>query len=236
VQEGNGDEEIIAEKDCEDCESGRATTIAMALMVMSPVTANAKKKEKKYLPDFVRKAQAVLVVILPDAGEPLDDPLANRKAQEEVEKAFMKWRRYRLAVDASTADLVIGVRKGTGRTASPTIDGGPIDTRPAKIEATDNQIRIAAQQGHPPDVTQDGTATGTNGPNDRAHTGMEVGATDDTFEVFQGVVPYPVDNAPVWKYVAKDGRQRHRNSNNRSRRKTREAPARFSERTCPSDG
>jgi hypothetical protein len=38
----------------------------------------------------VWKAKTVLVVILPDAGEPTDDPLANRRAQEEVEKAFMK--------------------------------------------------------------------------------------------------------------------------------------------------
>ena len=68
-----------------------ATSAAMVLVVMSAGMASAKKKVKAYLPDYVLKAQSVFVVILPDAGEPIDDPSANRKAQEEVEKAFMKW-------------------------------------------------------------------------------------------------------------------------------------------------
>ena len=34
---------------------------------------------------------------------------------------------------------------------------------------------------------------------------MEVGPADDTFQVYQGGVQYPVDYAPVWKYFAKDG-------------------------------
>jgi len=58
-------------------------------------------------------------------GEPIDDITANRKAQEEVEKAFLKWGRYRLALDTDQADLVVGVRKGTGKIANPTIRGGP---------------------------------------------------------------------------------------------------------------
>lgn len=182
-----------------------AITVAMALAVMSAGMASAKKKERVYLPDFVLKAQTVLVVILPDAGEPMNDPFANRKAQEEVEKAFMKWGRYRLALDKSTADLVIAVLKGTGTVANPTINGGPVDTRPGTIETTDDQIRIGVQQGRPPDATQQVAPTGTNGPNEKPHGGMEVGAEDDTFMVFQGGVQYAVDNAPVWKYIARDG-------------------------------
>jgi hypothetical protein len=177
----------------------------MALVVISGGMASAKKKEKAYLPDYVWKAQRVLVVILPDSGESVDAPNANRKTQEEVEKAFMKWGRYRLVQEASQADLVVGVRKGTGKIANQTVSGGPVDSRPATIETTDNQVRIGVQQGHPTDVTQDGTPPGMNGPNDRAHTGMQVGAEDDVFKVFQGGVPYPVDNAPVWNYVSKDG-------------------------------
>ena len=174
----------------------------IALALVAVTTAGAKKKEKAVLPAYVLKAQTVLVVILPDSGEPIDDLTANRRAQEEVEKAFMKWRRYRLALDADQADLVVGVRKGTGKIANPTISGGPVDSRPGTIETTDNQIRIGVQQGHPPDVTD---PTGSNGPNDRAHTGMQVGAANDTFQVYQGGVQYPLDNAPVWKFIAKDG-------------------------------
>jgi hypothetical protein len=179
------------------------TTAAMtALVVLSAGMACAKKKEKAYLPDCVLKAQTVLVVVLPDAGEPMDDPFANRKAKEEVEKAFMKWGRYRLALDASTADLVIGVKKGSGKVVSPAITGGPTESpRPGTIETTDNQIRIGAQRGTPPAVTQEET----NAPNDRAQTRMEVGAENDTFKVFKGGVEYPVDYAPVWNYIAKDG-------------------------------
>jgi hypothetical protein len=187
-----------------------AITAAMALVVMLVGMATAKKKEKVYLPEYVLKAQTVLVVILPDSGEPMNDPFANRKAQEDVEKAFMKWGRYRLALEASTADLVIGIRRGTGQAASPTIYGGPVatDRRPATVETTDNQIRIGAQQGQPPSTTQEGDASGIGGqntPNDGPHIGMEAGAQDDTFMVFHGGVPYPADYAPVWKHIAKDG-------------------------------
>ena len=182
-----------------------ATLVVTVLIGMSAGIAIAKKKEKAYLPDYVLKAQSVLVVIMPDTGEPLDDSSANRKAQEEVEKALMKWGRYRLALDSNTADLVIGVRKGTGKPANPTVSGGPVDSRPASVETTDNQVRILAQQGRPTGLTQQSTPMDTSGPNGKAHTGMEVGAEDDTFMVFRGGVAYPLDAAPVWRHIAKDG-------------------------------
>lgn len=179
-----------------------ATGITMALaLALAAGMGSAKKKEKVLLPDFVLKAQTVVVLILPDAGEPMNDPFANRKAQEEVEKALMKWGRYRLTQDASTADLVIAVKKGSGKIANPTINGGPVDTRPGTIETTDNQIRIGAQQGRPPNGPESGDATGTSG---RASPGMEVGSSDDMFEVFRADI-YAGHDAPVWRYVAKDG-------------------------------
>ena len=151
-----------------------ATLVTMTVTLALAVgTASAKKKEKVLLPDFVLKAETVVVLILPDAGEPMNDPFANRKAQEEVEKALMKWGRYRLTQDASTADLVIAVKKGSGKIANPTINGGPVDTRPGTIETTDNQIRIGAQQGRPPNGPESGDAAGTGG---RASPGMEVGS------------------------------------------------------------
>jgi hypothetical protein len=179
-----------------------ATSVAMALaLALAAGMGSAKKKEKVLLPDFVLKAETVVVLILPDAGEPMNDPFANRKAQEEVEKALMKWGRYRLTQDASTADLVIAVKKGSGQIANPTINGGPVDTRPGTIETTDNQIRIGAQQGRPPNGPESGDATGTSG---RASPGMEVGSSDDMFEVFRADI-YTGRGAPVWQYVAKDG-------------------------------
>jgi hypothetical protein len=179
-----------------------ATMIAMALVLaLAAGMASAKKKEKVLLPDFVLKAETVVVLILPDTGEPMNDPFANRKAQEEVEKAVMKWGRYRLSQDTSTADLVIAVKKGSSKIANPTINGGPVDTRPGTIETTDNQIRIGVKQGTPPNGPGSGDATSSDG---RASPGMEVGSSDDRFEVFRAAI-YTGHDAPVWQYIAKDG-------------------------------
>ncbi|MGC2769319.1 MAG: hypothetical protein WB607_27720 [Candidatus Acidiferrum sp.] len=54
-------------------------------------TALAKKKEKAPLPELVVKAQSVAVLILPGTRESIADPVGNRRAQEDIEKAFMKW-------------------------------------------------------------------------------------------------------------------------------------------------
>jgi len=149
---------------------------AIATTATLLVVASANDKDKVLLPNYVLKAETVAVFILPDAAEPVNDPFANRKAQEEVEKAIMKWGRFRLTQEAFTAHLVIGVRKGTGKVVNPTISGGPIDTRPATIETTDNHIRIGVQQGHPPGETP---TAGTSG---RTSPGMEAGSIrEDVF-------------------------------------------------------
>ena len=177
-----------------------------AVLVLASTTATGKKKEKVMLPTYVLKAQTVLVVILPDSGEPINDVTANRKTLEEVEKALMKWGRFRLAVDATTADLVIGVRKGTGKAVSPTVNGGAGDS-PGTVETTDTQVRIGGSQGRPPATTesQDPNTPGQMPPSNRPHTGMEMGAAEDTFRVYQGGVEYPLDSAPIWTYVRKNG-------------------------------
>jgi len=144
------------------------TTAAMALVVILVGMASANKKEKVVLPDYVWKAKTVLVVILPDAGEPTDDPFANRRAQEEVEKAFMKWGRFQLTLDAELADLVVGVRKGTGRIANPTVNGGPVDSRPGTVEATDDAIRVGVTEGAPSRRDAAGRST-RNEWNERVH-------------------------------------------------------------------
>src|SRR5499427_1517724 len=101
----------------------------------------AKKKEKQVLPNTVLRAQTVFVVIQPDAREPLTEPNANLKAQKAVEEALMKWGKFRLALDTTAADIVISVQKGTGEVMSPTISGGPVDSRPGDVEGDAGQIR-----------------------------------------------------------------------------------------------
>ena len=100
--------------------------------------AAGKDKKKIILPKDVLEARTVLVVIDPDAGIAVDAPNANRTAQEDVEKALMSWGRFTLATDVSTADLIISVRRGNGKTAQPTIGGVPTNNRPVIFEPTDS--------------------------------------------------------------------------------------------------
>lgn len=161
-----------------------AACVAVLLAVAAPL--GAKDKEKSSLPDFVWQAKSVTVEILPDSADPADDLYANQKAQENVEKALLSWGRFRVEQEESVADLVIGVRKGSGKVASPTISRGPGASRPGTGQTTDDTIRI-------------GVHTPRNQGSSETAPGVEVGIVDDTLEVFQSGHP-----APVWKYSAKD--------------------------------
>jgi hypothetical protein len=164
-------------------------------------SVSAKKKEKQALPDVVLRAQTVAVLIQPDAKEPLTDPNANVKAQKTVEEALMKWGRFHLVMEVSTADIVISVEKGSGKAVSQTIGGGPVDSRPVIVDSTEGQIRVGGQKGHPPD------ATSTNDPStqdDRVHTGTQAGGSEDVLRLFIGGVEYPLDAGPVWTYSRRD--------------------------------
>jgi hypothetical protein len=61
--------------------------IGLALLVSS----FSFSKDKSVLPADVLSAQTVLVVIDPDAGEPLTSPGANSTAREDVERSITKW-------------------------------------------------------------------------------------------------------------------------------------------------
>src|SRR5262250_3166571 len=159
----------------------------------------AKKKNKQELPDLVLNAQTVLVVIYPNAGEPVTNPTANRTAQENVENALRKWGRFHLVMSPQTADLVIAVRKG--HAGGPTISNSPADDRPVILQPNDSgDVRIGAQQGHPPGLSDPGL-----GPQDRGpHMSNEVGSSEDSFEVYLGGVDYPLDASPIWGYMGKN--------------------------------
>jgi len=173
----------------------------LSLAFLLVLFANAKEKNKVVLPADVLQAQTVLVVIMPGAGEPLADPTANRKAREDVEKALMKWGRFRIATEAYTADLVIAVRKGNKQAIAPVIRGGPVDTRPVILEPTEGNTRVGAQQGRPPDLTRGGNSGRQDtGPK----LGTEAGPSEDIFAVYRGKIEYPLDSSPVWRYMAKD--------------------------------
>src|SRR5262245_11764666 len=133
--------------------SRRASMIALLLFLLLLIPqADAKNKKKQTLPDDVLRAQTVLVVIHPQAGEPVTNPGANRTARDEVEKAIMKWGRFRLAMESQTANLVIAVRREDAK--GPRVRNSPTDDRPVIGQQTEAQIRVGVQRGHPPDLTR----------------------------------------------------------------------------------
>src|SRR5947209_3173198 len=137
--------------------------LLLTLLVVPTLNAKDKDKKKSSLPELVIRARTVLVVIHPDAGEPLHQPTANATARENVEQALMNWGRLQPVMDGQVADLVIAVRTGTGRMVGPTVKGGPIDTRPTVMQPTDTGIRIGAQQGHAPPLNDPGMSSPRGG-------------------------------------------------------------------------
>jgi hypothetical protein len=172
--------------------------IPLAMLLALP--ANAKDKKKPTLPEYVLKATTVLVVVNPEAGEPLDQPMANATARDNVEKALMEWGRFRVVMDGAESDLVIAVRTGSGKMMQPTIKGTPIDSRPGVGQSTDSTIRIGGQQGHSPPLSD----PGIDGPQSGPRVSNEIGPSEDTFEVYRGGVQTPLDAPAVWRYIAKD--------------------------------
>lgn len=176
---------------------GRVLLLALGLAMVCLVAAG-KEKKKVLLPQDVLQARTVLVVIDPDAGVSLDSPKANRKAQENVEKALMKWGRFSLATDLSTADLVITVRKGSGKVVQPTIGGIPTNNRPVIFEPTDSGGRVGGSRGTPPMA---GDPTARQNPNPAPQ--VEIGPADDMFVVYRGDSDQALLAPAVWRYTAK---------------------------------
>jgi hypothetical protein len=168
------------------------------LVLLSASLTLADGKKKVLLPAYVLQARTVYVLIDPMAGTSMTSPLANKTALEDVEKALMKWGRFSLVTETQTADLIITVRKGSGKIVDRTIGGEPTNDRPVVVQATDESIRVGAHRGRPPDAAQ----TGQIGS--QPHPQTEVGPTDDVFVVYQGQVASPLNQAPAWEYEKKD--------------------------------
>ena len=172
----------------------------LALFVASSGYAKGKKP---LLPDYVLRAHTVMVVVNPGSEVPLMSPGENKRAQDDVEKAILKWGRFTLAQDSQSADLVVSIR--CGRVISPTISGGPTADRPVVLQQPgDGQVRAGVEVGRRPDVADPGPS---GAQNDGPHTGTEIGPADDLMQVFPGKTQYPLDAAPVWSYSGHDALQ-----------------------------
>jgi hypothetical protein len=176
-------------------------SLVFLLGMMCCVGAAGKDKKKILLPTAVLEARTVMVVVDPDAGVALEDPFGNRNAREDVERALMKWGRFRLEENAADAELVISIRKGNGRIARPSIGGVPINNRPVIFEPTDSGGRAGGQAGSPQPGYGDPTGPRDTGP----RPGVEVGDGEDMFAVYLGKREDPLNWLPVWRYSSEDG-------------------------------
>ncbi|MDR3741231.1 MAG: hypothetical protein P4L40_19605 [Terracidiphilus sp.] len=174
-------------------------TVTVSLLLLCSLSASAKDKKKILLTSDILEAQTVLVLVDPDAGVAIDAPMANRYAQRDVERALLRWGRFTIALDDSTADLIITVRKGNGRIAQPTIGGVPLNNRPVIFDPTDSGGTAGGHRGNPP-LNGDPTNTQPREPAPQA----EVGEAQDTFAVFRGRRAAALDYPPVWRYIARD--------------------------------
>jgi hypothetical protein len=183
--------------------------LAPALLLVLAITpAIAKDKNKTTLPAYVLSAQTVLVIVDPDAGEPIDQPYANRNARANVERALTEWGRFRLVNDGEKSDLIITVRTGNGKAVQPTIKGGGIDQRTGASADPDGTIHIGAHGGQPP--VDPGTyppgayPPGAPPPDGGPHVSNEVGPSQDMMAVFRGDIEHSLDGPAAWRYIAKD--------------------------------
>lgn len=181
--------------------------LAVTAMILCAATAPAKDKKKQLLPADVLRAKNVLVIIDPSAGMDASDPNANRYARENVEKALDQWGRFSVVQEGQTADLIIMVRKGSGKLVEPTIGGTPINSPPPVN---------GSQTSSPGQTTTRGGVRWGGLPNDASNGGVgpsnpspqvEAGQRDDTFVVYRGSDDpnwSPLDAPSVWRYSRKD--------------------------------
>jgi hypothetical protein len=173
----------------------------LSLVLLLACLASANNKKKDPLPAEVLDARTVVVLVDPDAGMSTSAPLANKTAQEDVEKALANWGRLKLVlIGGDNADLVITVRRGNDKIVQPTVRGEPTNDRPVVVVPNDNGIHIGVQQGRPPDSRQPPPAETS------PRLGGDVGPTEDALLVYRGGSGSPpLERAPVWRYVAKNG-------------------------------
>jgi hypothetical protein len=184
----------------------KRTSALIAITLLLAGFGFAKSKPKPTLPPYVLQAHTVAVIIDPEAGISISDPRANQVAQKDVETALLNWGRFQPLIGTQSADLIIVIRKGTGRLVDETVGDHRQNDRAGVIDPTDNGVMVGSQHGQPPNTpASPGRDPGLEAP----HPQMEIGSADDSFTVYEGNVPNPLETTPAWRHVAKDGLRPH---------------------------
>ena len=181
----------------------------LAGMVVSAFAPIVLAKDKSVLPAWILTARTVAVVIDPDEGVALDDPNANPTAQKDVEAALLAWGRYTTVIGPEQADLVIVVHKGSGKLVQETMSDPRQNGRVGSVNTAPGSVGVGAQHGQQPGLSSgrppDGSDDGVGG----AHSQVEMGRMDDSFEVYKGDTEHPMDAPAAWHYTRKDALHSH---------------------------
>jgi hypothetical protein len=185
----------------------RASTLFVVSLL---VTFGFAKDKKNVLPPYVLSAKTVVVIIDPSAGISIDNPRANQDAQRDVEAALLSWGRFEPVLSKQMADLIIVVRKGSGRMMNETMPDPRQNERPGIVTPNDNGVSMGGQHGPQSGVPgQPGMGPGQQPGQQPSGPQTEIGLADDSFVVYQGGVEKPLDAPATWRYVAMDGLSPH---------------------------
>lgn len=193
---------------CSMASSCSLKCVCLVFAATALMPAALAKDKGPVLPIYVLQARTVAVVIDPDAGRSLSDPNANETAQKDVETALLKWGRFKTELSPSEADIVIVVRKGTGKLADATVNDPRQNRRPGSITSTDGAVSVGVQHGQPP--PQPGNVPAEPQMSDpELHPQAEIGNRDDSFVVYQGHTDEAANGVPAWRYVHKNALHSH---------------------------
>jgi hypothetical protein len=176
--------------------------LALVVFLLMVTLAGAKNKAEKNVPDYIRQAKTVHVMVDPGAGIDLDDPRANQVAQKDVETALLNWGRFQPVIFTQGVDLIIVISKGHKQVADTTISDPRQNNRAGVIDSTANGVSVGVQHGN-------GAGMPDASAHEPAHPQTEIGTTEDTFYVYKGDSDRPLDGPLGWSYVAKDGLRSH---------------------------
>jgi hypothetical protein len=183
--------------------------IALALLATLTISgfASAKEKQKKSpLPLTVLNAKTISIIIDPEAGRSIENPLGNQTAQKDVEAAILKWGRFQPMLATQGADLIIVLRKGSGRLTDATIPDPRNNSRPGSITPSDDGISAGGQRGNQPGLSN---RPPQMQPQDTSGTQAEISNPEDSFLVYDGRTNAPLDSPAIWRYIAPDGLRPH---------------------------
>ena len=184
----------------------QSTLVLIATLIVSSFALAKDKQKKTPLPLTVLNAKTIAIIIEPEAGRSLENPLGNQTAQKDVEAAILKWGRFQPTVSTLNADLIIVLRKGSGRIADATVPDPRNNDRIGSVTPSTGGIYAGGQSGNQPSLTN---RPPQMQPQDTSGTQAEISTPEDSFFVYDGRTEAPLDSPAIWRYVAPDGLRPH---------------------------